>query len=113
MAYLVLTFALVTKTLTLSPPRFLIYTGTISFSLYLTHTTVQLIITRMSASAGISSKSWAHIVLTTAISILVAAVCHYLLELKLAPFFKKFLTYLLIHVFRFKSLSNKPSVQGK
>jgi hypothetical protein len=79
----------------------------------LTHTTVQLIVTRMIDSAGISSKSWSHIVLTTAISILFAAVCHYLLELKLAPLFKRFLTYVLVHVFRFKSLGGKIHFQGK
>lgn len=113
MAYLVLSFALVTKTLTLSPPRFLVYIGTISFSLYLTHTTVQMIMTRMSDSAGISAKSWAHIVLTTAMSILVGAICHYLLELKLAPLFKRFLTHLLVHLFRFKSLDKKIALQGR
>jgi exopolysaccharide production protein ExoZ len=113
MACLVLSFALVTKTLPLSPPRYLVYIGTISFSLYLTHTTVQLIVTRMIDLAGISSKSWAHIVLTTAVSILFAAVCHYLLELKLAPLFKRFLTYVLVHVFRFKELGGKLPFQGK
>jgi len=83
-APLVLVLALASKTIELKPPAPLVWLGTISFSLYLTHTTVQLAVTRGVTALGGDVHSWSHVLLTTALSISVAAAVYHFLEQRLA-----------------------------
>jgi len=83
-ALMVLVLALASKTIELRPPAVLVWLGTISFSLYLTHTTVQLAVTRGVTAIGGDVHSWSHVFLTTALSISVAAAVYHFLEQRLA-----------------------------
>lgn len=83
-ALLVLGMALASKTVAIAPPPVLIWLGTISYSLYLTHTTVQLVAGLQVERLGGDTHGWMHIVLTTALAISVAALVHHYLEEKMS-----------------------------
>src|SRR5205823_8829554 len=72
------------KTIDIVPPAALTWLGTISYSLYLTHTTVQLLVGWGVESAGGSKQTWTWILLSTAIAISTAAMAHHYLEEKLS-----------------------------
>jgi peptidoglycan/LPS O-acetylase OafA/YrhL len=84
MALMVFGLALAGKTVQLAPPRVLVWLGTISYSLYLTHTTTQLLVTRYVERVGGYTHGWGHVFLTTAIAITVAAISHHYLEERLS-----------------------------
>ena len=83
-ALMVLALALASKTVELVPPRVLVWLGTISFSLYLTHTTTQLLVTRTVEALGGDTHAWSHVLLSTALSISVAAAVYHYLEQRLS-----------------------------
>lgn len=83
-ALVVLALALAGKTIELRPPAVLVWLGTISFSLYLTHTTVQLLATRGVQAMGGDVKSWSHVLLSTALAITVGAAVYHYLEQRLS-----------------------------
>ncbi|MCD2517738.1 acyltransferase [Massilia sp. G4R7] len=83
-ALMVLALALASKTIELAPPRVLVWLGTISFSLYLTHTTTQLLATRAVEAIGGDTHGWSHVLLTTALAISVAAAVYHYLEQRLS-----------------------------
>ncbi len=83
-ALVVLALALAGKTIELRPPAVLVWLGTISFSLYLTHTTVQLLATRSVQAIGGDVKSWSHVLLSTALAITVGAAVYHYLEQRLS-----------------------------
>jgi len=91
MALMVLGMALASKTIRLVPPRLLVWLGTISYSLYLTHTTTQAVVTRYVERFGGYTHGWTHIFLTTVIAISVAALAHHLLEVRLSGFVRRLL----------------------
>jgi len=84
LALVVLSLALASKTIDIAPPAWLVWLGTISYSLYLTHTTVQLIVGWGVEWAGGSKHTWTYVLLSTAIAISVAALAHRFLEEKLS-----------------------------
>lgn len=79
-ALLLLALALAGKTIELRPPAALVWLGAISFPLYLTHTTTQLLVTRTVEGFGADIHSWPHVLLTTAAAVSVAAAVHHYLE---------------------------------
>jgi len=83
-ALMVLALALASKTVELAPPGVLVWLGTISFSLYLTHTTTQLLVTRTVQAMGGDTQSWSHVLLSTALAISVAAAVYHYLEQRLS-----------------------------
>lgn len=83
-ALMVLALALAGKTVELVPPGVLVWLGTISFSLYLTHTTTQLLVTRAVQALGGDVHGWSHVLLSTALAISVAAAVHHYLEQRLS-----------------------------
>lgn len=83
-ALMVLALALAGKTIELAPPPVLVWLGTISFSLYLTHTTIQLLVTRGVQSIGGDVHGWSHVLLSTALAVSVAAMVHHYLEQRLS-----------------------------
>ena len=83
-ALLVLGMALTSKTLVITPPPVLVWLGAISYSLYLTHTTVQILVTRQVERLGGDTHGWMHVVLTTALAISAAALVHHYLEEKMS-----------------------------
>lgn len=76
--------ALASKTVLIAPPPVLIWLGTISYSLYLTHTTVQLLAGPQVERLGGDTHGWMHIVLTIALAISLAALVHHYLEEKMS-----------------------------
>jgi peptidoglycan/LPS O-acetylase OafA/YrhL len=82
LAIMVLVMAITSKTINIVAPRILVWLGTISFSLYLTHTTSQHLMTRLLTNLNLepATHTWGHVFITTAFSISVAAVTHHYLE---------------------------------
>ncbi len=83
-APMVLALALASKTIELAPPRVLVWLGTISFSLYLTHTTTQLLVTRAVEAIGGDVHGWSHVLLSTALAVSVGAAVYHYLEQRLS-----------------------------
>jgi peptidoglycan/LPS O-acetylase OafA/YrhL len=83
-ALMMLALALASNTIELAPPAGLVWLGTISFSLYLTHTTTQLLVTRGVEAIGGNPHSWSHVLLTTAAAVSVAAAVHHYFEERLS-----------------------------
>ena len=83
-ALLVLGMALASKTVLITPPPLLVWLGAISYSLYLTHTTVQLVVRLQAERLGADTHGWMHIVLGTALALSVAALVHHYLEEKMS-----------------------------
>ena len=77
-----LSFSIASKTLALQPPAVLMWLGNISYSLYLVHGLVNYALERYMDSIGQEAltKTWGHVVLTTATSLLVAMLSHAVLE---------------------------------
>ncbi|MYM39474.1 acyltransferase family protein [Duganella qianjiadongensis] len=80
---LVLTLALISKTVTLQVPRVVLWLGGISYSLYLTHTCTQQLLVRYVERQGWSSHSWDFVWCSTAICLIAAYVYYELVEQRL------------------------------
>ncbi|QBB69788.1 acyltransferase [Pseudolysobacter antarcticus] len=85
-AIMVLSMAITSKTIEISVPRFCMWLGTISYSLYLTHLISQGLITRWLVALGQapSAHAWAYIFISTAFALSFAALSHHYLEQGLA-----------------------------
>lgn len=84
LALMVLCMALASKTLELTPPKLLVWFGTISYSLYLIHTIVQFGLSRWLDERGVSGDLWGRVFITSLCSIILAGVSYRYLEVKLA-----------------------------
>lgn len=84
MALVVLVLALASKTVMLAPPAVLVWLGTISFSLYLSHTTVFLLLDRAAAGIRGDAHGWPHLIASVAIAVSVGALVHHYLEQRLS-----------------------------
>ncbi|MBV6323230.1 acyltransferase family protein [Duganella violaceipulchra] len=82
LAAMFLVLAICSKTVHIVPPRILVWLGAISFSLYLTHTTTQTLVTRCLIDLNLDRfiHSWGHVFLTTVVAVSVAALSHHYLE---------------------------------
>lgn len=80
LALMVLAMAIASKTVTLSMPRWLVWTGTVSYSMYLTHYLGQVVLTRWLESRGLHNHSWNEIFLALVLAIPLAGLSHWLLE---------------------------------
>lgn len=83
-ALVVLVLALASKTVMLAPPVVLVWLGTISFSLYLSHTTVFLLLDRAAAGIQADAHGWPHLIASVAIAVSVGALVHHYLEQRLS-----------------------------
>ncbi|MCY0916482.1 acyltransferase family protein [Massilia antarctica] len=92
LALMVLCIALASKTVNLAPPRFLVWLGTISYSVYLFHTLVQFVLSRWLDEHGIPAQAWGRVYITTLFAIPVAALSHHYLEVKLGGATRDLLT---------------------
>lgn len=89
LALMIGAMAIASKTLVLRPPRWLCWCGAISYSLYLTHLTTQLLLKRVLAGAGIDTHTWATVFITTVAALAVASLCHRFLEVALADWVRR------------------------
>jgi peptidoglycan/LPS O-acetylase OafA/YrhL len=81
---LVFAIALASKTIVIAPPAWLVWLGSISYSLYLTHTTVFAFVAARVTAAGGNIHTWAHVLLGLVVAVPVAALAHHYLEDKLS-----------------------------
>ena len=82
LALMVLAMALASKTVTIRVPALCMWLGSISYSLYLTHTLTQGWGTRLLVRLGRESfaHNWMFLVITTAFSLVFASLSHHYLE---------------------------------
>ena len=82
LALMLLCLALASKTVRLPAPRFLLWLGTISYSLYLTHPVSQGLVTQLMGKAGVvqQAHSWGYMFISTAFALPVAALSYRCLE---------------------------------
>jgi exopolysaccharide production protein ExoZ len=114
LAIMVLMMAIVSKTVELNLPRFIVWIGEISFSLYLTHLSTRLIVDGFVTKHGMAPMmaSWSYILLTTVISIAVAGVAHKYLEVGLSEWFRRKVSAVVIPAV-LKTSVLKPSRQAE
>lgn len=84
LALMVLCMALASKTIALTPPKLLVWLGTISYSLYLIHTIVQFGLSRWLDEHGASGDLWGRVFITSLCSVTLAALSYRYLEVGLA-----------------------------
>lgn len=85
---LVLTLAVVSKTLVLRVPPLLLWLGSISYSLYLTHTCTQQLLIRYVEGQGWSSHSWDFVWCSSAFCLIVAYGFYELVEQRLVNYLR-------------------------
>ncbi|MDN0074567.1 acyltransferase [Crenobacter sp. SG2303] len=85
-AALVLTLVMFEQQVSIRWPKFLIYLGTISYSLYLMHEKVHNFISKIISRAGLESElsGWTLLIVAIAISVLVSMLTHKYVEQKLS-----------------------------
>lgn len=84
LAAMVLLLALASKTVVLDPPAPLVWVGTVSYSMYLTHYLGQWLLADYVSRWGIDTQTWAQVFLTVLCALPLAALAHWLLEQKLS-----------------------------
>lgn len=91
LAAMVLVLALASKTVVLRPPHWLVWIGTISYSMYLTHLLSQQVLTRLMPAWGFDIHGWGQVFLSVLLAVPVASLSYQLLELRLGGAVKKIL----------------------
>jgi peptidoglycan/LPS O-acetylase OafA/YrhL len=93
LAAMVLAMALASKTVHIRVPRLLMWLGSISYSLYLTHLLTQVLLRDALTAHGMApfTKTWSYIFLSTALALSVAALSHHYLEQGLATWCRRWL----------------------
>jgi exopolysaccharide production protein ExoZ len=84
LALMVLLLALASKTVALRPPAPLVWMGTVSYSLYLTHYLGQVLLLQYLPRWGADPRSWSQVFITLLFALPLAALAHWLLEQKLS-----------------------------
>ena len=91
LALMLCSLALASKTVTLTVPRGLLWIGTVSYSMYLTHFLVQSWLTHWLEQHGMPFRNWNLVFLMLLLAIPVASLSHVLLEIKLGEWVRKLL----------------------
>jgi peptidoglycan/LPS O-acetylase OafA/YrhL len=86
---IVLVCALAGKTVEIAVPRVVMWLGTISFSLYLTHTTTQKLLADWGNGHGWDTHNWGFVFLTTCVAVSAAWVFHEIVEIRLCRAFRR------------------------
>ncbi|MGB9108903.1 MAG: acyltransferase [Telluria sp.] len=88
---IVLGCAIAGKTVDIAMPPVLLWLGTISFSLYLTHTATQQLLQGWFQRHGLDTHNWGFIFLTTCVAVVVAWGFHEIVEVRLCRAFRRLL----------------------
>jgi peptidoglycan/LPS O-acetylase OafA/YrhL len=88
---IVLGCAIAGKTVDIAMPPVLLWLGTISFSLYLTHTATQQLLQRWFGAHGLDTHNWGFIFLTTCVAVVAAWGFHEIVEVRLCRAFRRLL----------------------
>ncbi|WP_165390771.1 acyltransferase family protein [Pseudoduganella lutea] len=91
LALMVTLLALASKTVVFKPPAALVWLGTVSYSMYLTHYLGQMLLLRYLPQWGVDTKTWAQVFLTVLFALPLAALAHWLLEVKLSGMVRRLL----------------------
>jgi peptidoglycan/LPS O-acetylase OafA/YrhL len=91
LALMVLAIAVASKTLALAIPAPLLWLGTISYSLYLTHLLTQTALTRVLGAIGMVgyANTWGYVFLSTVLALSVAALSQHYLEQRLSNWVRR------------------------
>ncbi len=81
--------AIASKTVDIALPQPVLWLGTISYSLYLTHTSTQQLLLGWFAAHHLDPRNWGFMFLTTAVAIAVAWVFYELVEVRLCRQFRR------------------------
>jgi exopolysaccharide production protein ExoZ len=90
-ASLVMTLAIVSKTIHISAPRAIVWLGSISYSLYLTHTCIQQLLVRYLERHGVETHTWNFIWYSTILCCLLAWPYYEVVETRLTTFARRVL----------------------
>jgi peptidoglycan/LPS O-acetylase OafA/YrhL len=102
--------ALASKTVTLAVPRWLVWVGTVSYSMYLTHHLGQIWLQRWLERHAMRTQSWNEIFLMLLLAIPLAALSHALLERGLGESLRKWLVRAVDRCFKGRVESAPPEV---
>jgi peptidoglycan/LPS O-acetylase OafA/YrhL len=105
--------ALAGKTVEIVVPQTLMWLGTISYSLYLTHTTAQQLLQGWFVRHGLDTRNWGFVFLTTCTAIVVAWVFHELVEVRLCRRFRQMAEFLLSALRRRSSRSIRSTIRER
>lgn len=94
LALMLLALAIASKTVSLAMPRWLLWLGTVSYSMYLTHYLGQVVLTRWLEKHGLHTQSWNEAFLAVLLAIPLAALSHWLLERGLGEWLREKLVLL-------------------
>lgn len=97
LAFMVLIFAIASKTVHIPVPRILVYVGEISFSLYLMHLSARVILDWVVVKLGAAAmmNSWSYVLLTTVVAVCVGGLSYKYLEQGFSEWVRAKLTALL------------------
>ena len=95
LALMLASLALASKSVTLTAPRWLVWVGTVSYSMYLTHYLGQVWLTGWLERHGLHSRSWNEVFLALLLAIPLASLSHALLERGLGEWVRRQLLRLL------------------
>ncbi len=107
LAVMMLALAVASKTVTLAMPRWLVWIGTVSYSMYLTHYLGQVVLVSWLEKLGLRKHEWNEMFLTVLLAIPLAALSHWLLERGLGEWTRRKLVLLVGRV-----LSAPPVPEG-
>jgi peptidoglycan/LPS O-acetylase OafA/YrhL len=89
LALMLLALAIASKSITLTAPRWLVWSGTVSYSMYLTHFLAQAWLMHWLERHGMLTHSWNEVFLALLLAIPVASLSHVLLERELGEWVRK------------------------
>ncbi|HEX8603289.1 MAG TPA: acyltransferase [Pseudoduganella sp.] len=109
LALMVAMLALASKTVALRPPAALVWVGSVSYSMYLTHFVGQTLLTQYLPRFGVDTRSWSQMFLTLLFALPLAALAHWLLEQKLSGLMRNVLVRGLNRVLPAKAAATAPA----
>ena len=110
LALMMLALAIASKTVTLRMPGWLLWVGTVSYSMYLTHYLGQVVLTGWLEQHGLHSHSWNEMFLALLLAIPLASLSHWLLERGLGEGLRRRLVLLVERLLPARAVPESPEV---
>ncbi len=110
LALMMLALAIASKTVTLRMPGWLLWVGTVSYSMYLTHYLGQVVLTKWLDQHGRLAHSWHEVFLALLLAIPLASLSHWLLERGLGETLRRKLVWLVDRLLPPRAVPEPPEV---